>query len=149
MVLRGATLTDNDDMHQRLQHWADWALTRYDNGLGYPRQAIEAELIRMGGVLIRGSGLRLPQVDAYAEETDNAVRELPEPMRSAITLQYLFNKSAEAKAIVLTMRMKAIKPYSKRDYFRFCENGRVWLAGYFAIKEKKRRVLQSAHPTAI
>ncbi len=143
-------MTDvNDDIHQRLQHWADWALTRHDNGLGYPRQSIEAELIKMGGTLIRGSGVRLPQIDAYAEDTDSAVRELPEPMRSAITLQYLFNKSAEAKAIVLTQRMKVTKAYSKRDYFRFCENGRVWLAGYFTIKEKKRRLLQSAHRGAI
>ncbi len=138
-------IDQSDEMHQRLQHWADWALTRHDNGLGYPRQSIEYELIRMGGVLIRGSGLRLPQVDAYAEETEQAVRELPEPMRSAITLQYLFRESAEAKAIVLTQRMKERKAYSKRDYFRLCENGRVWLAGYFAIREKKRRVLQSAH----
>lgn len=41
------------EINERLQRWAAWATKREKYALGFPSQTIEAELVRMGGVLIR------------------------------------------------------------------------------------------------
>lgn len=70
-------------MDGRLQRWAKWVsrdgLTR---GLWFARCAFA----RMSG---GGSHGVDPDVDVEAEETDRAVRELPEDLRGAVTSYYL------------------------------------------------------------
>lgn len=122
----------------RLVEWARWATKREDNGLGYPRQTIEAELVRMGGVLIRGDGgPRRVEGNPQAEETEIAVRSLPEPMRTAIVLRYLFRGTREEKTNLLEIRVGGM--YSVRDYSRLISQAHVWLDGYFTQRRRSVR----------
>ncbi len=63
-------------VENRLQQWADWVTRVVDFGLGYPHKSIEAQLIDGGGLIIRGTGVKVLPTNTNAEEIEHHVREL-------------------------------------------------------------------------
>ena len=70
-----------DYVEQRLEEWADWYCRRDDHGLGYPKQSIEAELMALGGLMIKMTGDYSPLGHANAEEIEFHIHALAKQNR--------------------------------------------------------------------
>lgn len=80
-------------IENRLWQWADWSNSgRMING--YPKQTIEHRLVVEGGVLIRGTGMKLEPVNEDAEEIESAVKSLDARMRHFAKRRYLKREPA-------------------------------------------------------
>jgi len=72
-----------------LKSWARWASQRIDSGLGYPNKTLEAEMIRMGGILISGSGAWSSPTNPRAEFVERCINKLGEKHREVVLVRYL------------------------------------------------------------
>lgn len=99
-------------LEQRLQIWADWYAKYSDGGLGYPKRSIEARLREEGGVLIRGSGLRLPPSNSTAEVIEKHVQELAQQnleLATALRCHYFSCGALRKKAETLGISHTQLK----------------------------------------
>lgn len=65
-----------DHVEARLIGWGIWSRRNLDGAAGYPRRTVEARLRDEGGVLISGTGTRIPPVDSDAEQIERIVIRL-------------------------------------------------------------------------
>ncbi len=93
MSLRVPALEEIDN---RLNHWARWARTESNFGLGYPNETSIKKLMR-DGIIVRSSYRPEPD-DPYAEKTEAAIRQMPKHLREVIELHYFTYGSIEQKA---------------------------------------------------
>ncbi len=113
-----------------LYHWADWTRRNQGESLGYPKQTIEYELHRMGGVLIKGEG-SAPRI-TMDQDVSDANDALQEMMRAKDSYWFVIRahyydggKTNRAKAIIASRWMG--RPISLRTYDRILSDARAWL----------------------
>lgn len=82
-----------EQMHERLNRWADWALSeRRAKGLGY-------SACTLGRLTMPPSTFRMdPSINTEASETDDAVQQLDEKSRHVLNVYYLGRGTKEQKA---------------------------------------------------
>lgn len=129
-LLYQAIKSNNIDKYvdMRLEIWADWYM-RDHHGLGYPNKTIEWRLIHEGGVLIKGTGEKYTQSNAYAEEVEFhivAMREYKPLSALAITERYLKDMLIETIARRNNISVRRIQERIKE--------GKLWLASRLTAK---------------
>ncbi len=114
-----------------LYHWADWTRRNQGEALGYPKQTIEYELHRMGGVLIKGEG-GPPRITMDQDVTD-AMDALQELMRAKINhwhvirIHYYDPRGLTNRAKAGIAGVWLGRPISLRTYDRILADARAWL----------------------
>jgi len=119
---------------KRLTQWADWYGRLCDFGLGYPRRSVEGRLRDDGGVLIAGTGLKLPPTNTEAEEVETLLVELGQmyPDRAnAVKTEYLSCEPVRTKARKLNM--------NPTQFMRIRDLGLSWLDGRLQIKSRYKQ----------
>ncbi len=121
-----------------LYHWADWTRRNQGEALGYPKQTIEYELHRMGGVLIKGEG-GPPRITMDQDVTD-AMDALQELQRVKINYWYVIRThyydprglTDKAKAGIAGVWVG--RPLNESAYKRILREARIWLEAWRAGK---------------
>ena len=113
-----------DYVEQRLIEWADWYLRRDDHGLGYPKKSIEAQLMELGGFIIKTTGCYYPPSHASAEEIELHLLALAKQNRQ------LADTLRGAYLLVGTSRQKAKRLQLSYTQFKvYLAMAKQWLAG--------------------
>ena len=78
----------------RMQQWAEWAVMRESGAIGYPQECSYTRMQACSG----SSGFHSPDIDLEAMEIEDAVRVLPEYLRSTVREYYVKPGTIEQKA---------------------------------------------------
>jgi hypothetical protein len=120
-------------LEYRLKQWADWFTRVGSNGLGYPSKTVEGRLIDEGGILIKGTGKRLPPSNSQAEEIEDYVRELANcysELAQALKDKYFAYQNNSLD--VLAKRRNV----STRTFKARVQMAKLWLAGRLDRRER-------------
>ena len=102
-----------DDIHPRLERWAEWVLRRESGGLGYPRECSYTRLAARSG-----NGF-VPSADHESWQTEQAVVLLArsdELLHQVITVRYLSTRTPE--------QMFRVCNCSERTFYRRLQDAR-------------------------
>jgi hypothetical protein len=114
-------------VEQRLEEWADWILRNNDFGLGYPKQSIEAYLMKYGNVVIQQSNQPGCFTNPRAEEMEMQISLLAKQTRilaDALRINYLTIGTLQEKAKKINKSPAQLKIYLSM--------AKQWLAGRFS-----------------
>lgn len=89
------------EVEVKLNQWARWARTEHDYGLGFRHETYEKKLMREGTII--RSTYRPEPDDPISEETETAIKEMPEHLRKVVEKYYLKSGSVQDKARDLNM----------------------------------------------
>lgn len=119
---------------ERLIEWAEWYKQGGYAALGYPRRNILARLREEGGLLISGTGNKIPPSNLAVEEVEGLVKKLAEqqPKRAEVLrIYYFYQYDHEVKAKKCG--------YSKTQYYFNLKMAHEWIKGYFSANKKLSR----------
>lgn len=124
-----------------LYHWADWTRRHKSEALGYPRQTIEHELYRMGGVLIKGEG-GPPRItmDEDVSEAHDALQELARVKLDhwhVIRTHYYDPRGLTDRAKAGLAGVWLGRPISESVYKRMLREARIWLEAWRAGRKSR------------
>lgn len=81
----------------RLQQWAEWSAMRESGAAGYPRECSYTRIHGRSG----SPGFFSPDIDMEAMQIEDAVRELPDYLRTTVREYYVEPGTVEQKARAL------------------------------------------------
>lgn len=99
-------------IEERLNDWADWILRQNDWGLGYPKQSIEAYLMKYGNTVIQHSNQPVLLNNPDAEEIEKQISVLAKQTKmlaDALRVYYLTVGTMEQKAKKLNTSYTQLK----------------------------------------
>ena len=111
-------------IEKRLNVWADWIMRQNDWGLGYPKQSIEAHLMKYGNIVIQQSNQPVLMSNPDAEEIENEISVLAKQtqiLADALRVYYLTIGTMEQKAKKLNVSHAQLRIYLNM--------AKQWLAG--------------------
>lgn len=86
----------------RLREWGKWARRGGGAGIGFKSSTIEAEMIEMGGVMIRGQGKKSSiDHDPRAEQVESIVSKMPKRLKRVAIVRYIKTGSPKDRAKML------------------------------------------------
>lgn len=107
------------DIESLLEAWAQWCLSRSNEGLGYAVSSLN-RLIYGDGLLSRNYAPVLPygvDVDSICAKVDQAICQLPDVHRAVLQRHYLTVGEWQAKAKECGL--------AKSSYYRFLDDARM------------------------
>ena len=117
-------MISDEYLDRRIDEWADWVARVDTNGLGFPNKSVEQRLREQGGVLISGTGLKLPPSNERAEEMERLIGDLHQSnpdLANALRAKYLTSGEVKQKAKRLGISAASFTVYVKM--------AKIWLAG--------------------
>ena len=129
----GKTDLDMDmDIDHMLLRWAQWGKRDMLPGR---RSSLEAEIVKMQGMLIRAEGPKPLPVDYEVELVDRAVCAMPGKLRTIIKTHYMERAPAFVKAKICNK--------STRVYWDLVNQGRMFACGYIKSALSHDRINQT------
>lgn len=122
-----------DEAESRLIGWGRWTRRNADGAAGYPRRTVEARLRDEGGVLISGTGKRVPPVDSAAEQIERLVVRLGDlrpDWRLMLVLYYSEDRTHDYVAQRLGVSESLIRTH-------WMKQAKMWVAGSLERLERK------------